>query len=107
MIKQGANNCTEALDYVQNYNYDNTTIASNILIKHGATNAHDYYDYKSKPYKVELLLESGLDHTYLKNINGYDLLKNNLNNVKQETHSSLTSYLLDPIISIVSEYSLL
>jgi ankyrin repeat protein len=66
-----------------------------------------FYNYKRNSSEVITLLENNIDIKYLKNIEGYDKLTNNLNNFKQKTSSSLSQYLLDPLISIIISYSVL
>jgi hypothetical protein len=84
----------------------NTDIVA-LMINLGATDVIKFYDYKLKPFEVIKLIEAGLDPKYLNNIDGYDLLKYDLNNFKQETKLSLSPYLLDPIINIIQSYSVL
>jgi hypothetical protein len=79
----------------------------NRIIKRNPNIVRCFYNYNTNPSKVILLLETNLDTIYLKNIDGYDKLTNNLNKFKQETSSSLSQYLLDPLICIIISYSVL
>jgi hypothetical protein len=110
MLKLGLRDCVEnghtlhLLMYVgKYYNPD----AAKLIIEAGVSDINKYYDYLLNTHKVIALLEAGLDLKYLSNIKGYDLLMTDLNKFKEETKSSISPYLLDPIISIIHSYTVL
>jgi ankyrin repeat protein len=78
-----------------------------ILINNGVTNFNMFYDYKERPYQIITLLQHGTDIHRLSSIRNYDLLINDIRLFKQKIKSSLTTYLVDTIISIINSYAVL
>ena len=79
----------------------------NLMIEKGATNIRGMYSYPKKHNNIISLLELGTSINKLLDIDGIDILVNNLKQFKETTYNELYQYMPKELANIVSTYCLL
>lgn len=93
-------NENESLKYVCEQGYNEIV---KLLVDNGARNLNKYYEYPLHSIQLIELLGLGLDIDKLKNIKGYELLKDIIDTRKNITRESLTNNIINDLISIVNK----